>query len=313
MGYRRSWEKAHSSYWSLHVEAWRRSGLSRTEYCRRHGLKKKTFDRWMKHLIGVEEARKHAEELRELRRKERPQRRKNGAGEMPQRRRFGARTDTRSRAVQAFWAMHVEALNWSGMSVHDYATALLLSPWSLRKWRNRLDDGEVEIDWRAHLHPSARPQISTSVSSAAKESDGENVLTAPAPADPARNGCSNRRSFTDADKLAIVMEAEQPGVSAAAVCRRHNIATSMIFRWRVQFGFGSGKPTTLAAVRIADDARHGNGEGGADTVVLQDILPIPPGAVAVELADGRRVFAPPGSDPGAVRRYIAQQEENTRC
>jgi len=313
MGYRRSWEKAHSPYWSLHVEAWRRSGLSRTEYCSRNGLKKKAFDRWMKHLIGVEEARKHAEELRELRRKERRQQRKNSGGKMRQRRRFGVRIDTRSRAVQAFWAMHVEALNWSGMSVRDYATALLLSPLSLRKWRDRLDDGEMQIDWRAHLHPSARPQISTGVSSAAKAFDDENVLTAPAPADPARDGCSNRRSFTDADKLAIVMEAEQPGVSAAAVCRRHNIATSMIFRWRAQFGFGRGKPTTLAAVRIADDARHRNGEGGADTVVLQHILPIPPGAVAVELADGRRVFAPPGSDPGAVRRYIAQQEENTRC
>src|SRR5215469_6400785 len=68
MRYRRSWEKAHSPYWALHVEAWRRSGLSRSDYCSRHGLKKKTFDRWMKHLIGVEEARKHAEELRELRR-----------------------------------------------------------------------------------------------------------------------------------------------------------------------------------------------------------------------------------------------------
>ena len=229
MGYRRSWEKAHSPYWSLHVEAWRRSGLSRTEYCRRHGLKKQTLDRWMKHLIGVEEARKRAEELRELRRKEQRQQRKNSGGKMRQRRRFGVRIDTRSRAVQAFWAMHVEALNWSGMSVRDYATALLLSPWSLRKWRDRLDDGEVEIDWRAHLHPSARPQISTGVSSAAKDFDGENVLTIPAPDDPASDGGSNRRSFTDAEKLAIVMEAERPGVSAAAVCRRHNIATSMIF------------------------------------------------------------------------------------
>jgi hypothetical protein len=152
----------------------------------------------MKHLIGVEEARKHAEELQELHRKERRQQRKNGGGKMRRRWRFGIRTDTRSRAVQAFWAMHVEALNWSGMSVRDYATALVLSPLSLRKWRDRLDDGEVEIDWRAHLHPSARPQISTSVSSAAKESDGQNVLTAPAPADPARDGCSNRRSFADA-------------------------------------------------------------------------------------------------------------------
>jgi hypothetical protein len=103
----------------------------------------------MKHLIGVEEARKHAEELRELRRKERRQQRENTGGKMRQRRGFGVRTDARSRAVRAFWARHVEALNWSGMSVRDYATALLLSPWSLRKWRERLDEGEVEIDWRA--------------------------------------------------------------------------------------------------------------------------------------------------------------------
>src|SRR5215467_15972417 len=106
MGNRRSWANAHSPYWSLHVEAWRRSGLSRAEYCSRHGLKPKTFARWMKHLIGVEEARKHADELRELRRKEKGRKRKE-----PPRptHRFGARTDTRSRAIQAFWAMHVEA------------------------------------------------------------------------------------------------------------------------------------------------------------------------------------------------------------
>src|SRR6516164_2151440 len=136
MGYRRSWERAHSPYWSVHVEAWRRSGLSRTEYCRRHGLKKRTFDRWMKHLVGVEEARRHADELRELRRKERSRQRRKNGGPRP---RFGVRTDTRSRAVQAFWAMHVEALNWSGMSIRDYATPLRLSPESLRRWCDRLD------------------------------------------------------------------------------------------------------------------------------------------------------------------------------
>jgi transposase-like protein len=303
MGNRRSWANAHSPYWSLHVEAWRRSGLSRAEYCARHGLKVKTFARWMKHLISVEEARKHADEVRELRRKERAQQRKE-----PPRptHRFGARTDTRSRAIQAFWAMHVEALNWSGMSTAEYANALLLSPYALRKWRARFDAGEVEIDWRAHLHPSARPRISSGDSSAARESDRENVLTTPAPADPAHDSSSNRRSFTDAEKLAIVMEAEEPGVSAAAVCRRHNIATSMIFRWRAQFGFG--KSTTLAAVRVADE------QGVCDAVsVLQDLLQIPAGAVAIELADGRRVFAPPGSDPEAVRQHLAQREEDAGC
>jgi hypothetical protein len=31
------------------------------------------------------------------------------------------------------------------------------------------------------------------------------------------------------------MEAEQPGVSAAVVFRRHNIARRIIFRWRMRF------------------------------------------------------------------------------
>ena len=33
-------------------------------------------------------------------------------------------TDRRNRAAQAFWAMYVEALNWSGMSIREYATTL---------------------------------------------------------------------------------------------------------------------------------------------------------------------------------------------
>jgi hypothetical protein len=68
-------------------------------------LPKKTFDRWMKHLVGVEEARKHAEHLRELRPEERRQQRRKNGGNTSPRRRFGVRTDTRSRAVHAFWAM----------------------------------------------------------------------------------------------------------------------------------------------------------------------------------------------------------------
>jgi transposase-like protein len=286
--------KGRQAWWSVHVDAWRRSGMNRTRYCRLHALNKGTFDRWLKVLETVESARENARKRHK-------------------RTREPVRSDRHNKAVQAFWAMHVEALNWSGSTAKDYANAHHISVHSLRTWRARFDAAPLQVDWRARLHPSIRSQISTGVSSAAKESDDENILTAPAPAAPATDGRSNRRSFTDAEKLAIVMEAEQPGVSAAAVCRRHNIATSMIFRWRVQFGFGRGEPTTLATVRIADKPRHDDGEGGDDAAVLQRILPIPPGAVAVELVDDRRVFAPPGSDPEAVRRYIAQQEENTRC
>jgi transposase-like protein len=77
-----------------------------------------------------------------------------------------------------------------------------------------------------------------------------------AAAAPARDRQSNRRSFTDAVKLAIVMQAGQPGVSAAAVCRHHNIATSMIFRWRVQFGNAAKRSCVggrLQSSRVSQD------------------------------------------------------------
>jgi len=203
----RSWVKAHSPYWSLHVEAWRQSGMARADYCRQHGLSTKTFERWMKHLISKEEAREHAKSLQDSRRRE--QRRQQGkSGKRSQRPRYSVRTDTRSRALQAFWAMHVEAMNWSGMGVREYASGLRLSPHALRKWRDRIENAEVEIDWRAHLHPSACPQISTGASSAAKESVVERDLTDATAADSARDGRTHRRSFTSEEKLAIVLECE---------------------------------------------------------------------------------------------------------
>jgi transposase-like protein len=299
----RSWEKAHSPYWSLHVEAWRQSGLTRTEYCRRHGLRKVTFDRWMKHLISKDDARKHAEYQRELRQEEKLRQRQKLIRRR-QRRGFGVSSDMRSGAVQAFWDMHVEAMNWSGMSVREYAVALFLSPTSLKKWRDRFENAEVEIDWRAHLHPSARPQISTGASSAAKERMPEGRLTDGPDVDPSPDNRSNRRSFTDEEKLAIVLEAEQPGVSVAEVCRRHGIVTSMVFRWRVQFGFASKKKTKLASVAVAD----GSAGASSTPVVLHDLLQPPDGMTAVELSDGRRVFAPVGSDPEAVRRHVSDRE-----
>jgi transposase-like protein len=207
--------------------------------------------------------------------------------------------------------MHVEGLNWSGMSAGEYASALLLSPWALRKWRARFDDGEVAIDWRAHLHPSARPRLSTRTSDSTKEQPAESLLTTTPELEPASPAAGPRRNFTDAEKHAVVLETERPGVTVSQVARAHGIAPSILFRWRAALGFGKGKSASLVAVRIADG--RGICDADAAAAVLKNVLAIPPGAVAVELADGRRVFAPPGSDPEAVRRYIAKQEEDARC
>jgi transposase-like protein len=300
--------KVRRAWWATHLEAWRRSGVTRTEYCRLHQLNKSTFDRWLAALNLLESAREEARKRRK-------------------RTREPVSTNKRNKAVQAFWAMHVEALNWSGVSAKDYAAAHHISVYSLRTWHARLDAAPLQVDWRARLHPSALPivcgsakessavehVVSSGRSSAAKEAALKNSLTDARGVAPARDGRSNRRRFTGAEKLVIVMEAEQPGVSAAAVCRRHNIATSMIFRWRVQFGVARDKAANLATVQLTDEQHRGTHDASPEAVVLQEMLPIPSGAIAVELVDGRRVFAPAGSDPEAVRRYVAEQEEKARC
>jgi transposase-like protein len=286
---------AKQSFWVVHIEAWRQSGLARTAYCRHHRLNRRTFDRWMDYLLGKEAARKHEEYQAELRREQRQAEREKGV-KRRQKRRFGISTDLRNRALQAFWAMHVEAMNWSGMGVREYAAAMYLSPYALRRWRDRLEDGEVEIDWRAHLHPSARPVIGTSAS----QTPPENGLTAAAKADPQAPDPPSRRFFSDEQKRAIALETEQPGVTVSGIARKHGIVTGLLFRWRVQFGVTQKKRAKLAAVTLVD--------GTPATFSLRDLVPPPDGMMAIDLPDGRRVFAPIGSDPDAVRAHVMNGE-----
>jgi hypothetical protein len=133
--------KARRAWWSTHLEAWRRSGVTRTEYCRLHRLNKSTFDRWLAALNLLESAREQARK-----------RRKRSCEPVSM--------DKRNKAAQAFWAMHVEALNWSGVSAKDYAAAHHISVYTLRTWRARLDAAPLQVDWRARLHPSALPTVS---------------------------------------------------------------------------------------------------------------------------------------------------------
>ncbi|MHC2332780.1 IS66 family insertion sequence element accessory protein TnpA [Bradyrhizobium sp. USDA 4454] len=280
--------RARRTWWSVHIEAWRKSGLSRRSYCRQHRLGQGTFARWLSVLVDLEALKVQAELKREQRRLQRP---------------LKLSSDARSRAVQAFWAMHVEAMTWSGMSVRAYAKAHGLSRFALQRWLNLIEANEVDIDWRAQLHPSARAQISTSASSAAKESVVESGLTEAPGVGPSGDGRSNRRRFSDEEKLAIVRESEAPGARAAEVCRRHGIVTSMLFRWRVQFGFSRRARAELARVEVANGASD-----GPSLLVLHDLLQPPDGMVAVELADGRRVFAPADADLDVVRRHVAERE-----
>jgi hypothetical protein len=92
------------------------------------------------------------------------------------------------------------------MGVREYAASFQLSPTSLRKWRDRLENAEVEIDWRAHLHPSARPVVGTS----ARQLAAESSLTTTSNDVPQAPTTPARRFFSDEQKLAIAIESGQP-------------------------------------------------------------------------------------------------------
>ena len=246
----------------------------RRKYCFQFSLDQRTFARWLKHLIDEETLKQRDKLLRQ----ERWKRRRLGHSPLS--------TSARNKAVQAFWAMHVEALLWSGMSARNYGAAHHISHYTLNKWVKKMEAGEMEIDWRAHLHPSALPKISTSLSTSAKGLEAAALLTEESKPDPEPIEKPQRRSFSAEEKLAIVMAAERPGATVSSVARAHGIVTSVLFRWRAELGFGKPALAKLARVTVDNHAsRH-----GAQPVVLHDILPTPDGMMTVELGDGRRVF-----------------------
>ncbi|MGH8537539.1 MAG: transposase [Gammaproteobacteria bacterium] len=66
------------------------------------------------------------------------------------------------------------------------------------------------------------------------------------------------RRFTADQKLAILREAEQPGVTVSAVCRRHGLAPSVFYRWRADSDNDYGGNYLQAEATIAKLMQHYN-------------------------------------------------------
>jgi hypothetical protein len=94
----------------------------------------------------------------------------------------------------------------------------------------------------------------------------------------------------------------------SAVARAHRLATNALFRWRADLGYGRNAKAQLAPVVVSGEQSTGKTRADPATLMLRDLLPLPEGMTAIDLPDGRRVFAPGGSDSDAVRRYVAERE-----
>ena len=55
----KSWQKRSgekTNLWSAHIEAWRQSGVSQAEYCRRNGINNHQFGYWKKKFTNKEKS-----------------------------------------------------------------------------------------------------------------------------------------------------------------------------------------------------------------------------------------------------------------
>ena len=101
-----------------------------------------------------------------------------------------------------------------------------------------------------------------------------------------------RRRWTRAEKQAIVAECGVDRASVSAVARKHNIATSLLFRWRRELGPArTAAEVKPAFVPVALPAPVGSAVGDG-------------GVIEIELSGGRRMRVAGAVDVVALRRVI---------
>ena len=114
-------------------------------------------------------------------------------------------------------------------------------------------------------------------------------------------GAERRRRWSLQDKLRIVEETMQPGMTVTEVARRHGLAPSVVFTWR----------------RLA---REGRLDDAGPTFMPVEITPVPAqaapvasparrtGLIEIVLRHGRRVRVDREVDAEALRRVLQVTE-----
>jgi transposase len=114
-----------------------------------------------------------------------------------------------------------------------------------------------------------------------------------------------RRRWSRAEKLAMVSEIGENSVSAIA--RKHNIAPSLLFRWKREFG-SSGPagsvPTEPTFVRVALPTPV-----TAPECAFEPVDRMRDGAIEIVLCGNRRIIVGRGVDAIALKRVLCILED----
>jgi len=114
-------------------------------------------------------------------------------------------------------------------------------------------------------------------------------------------GRERRRRWSLEEKLAIVAETWEPGVSVAKVARRHDVHANQIYGWRRLVGEGRlvagcderPAPATFAPVAVVAEPCPGDGETATSS-----------GVIEVTLVNGHRVRIDGAVDGDVLARVI---------
>jgi transposase len=125
-----------------------------------------------------------------------------------------------------------------------------------------------------------------------------------------------RRRWSEAEKQAVVAEAERPGVNISAVARRHGIKPSLLFRWRRLARDAQDQPSTafipvtLALPAVETPAPEPAAEADTPPVSLPPAASREPAEHRIEivLGNGRVVRVGAGVDVDSLRRILDAAE-----
>jgi transposase len=121
-----------------------------------------------------------------------------------------------------------------------------------------------------------------------------------------------RRQWSEAEKQAVVAEAERPGVNISAVARRHGLKPSLLFRWRRLARDAQDQPSTafipvtLALPAVEAPAPEPAAEADASPVSppLAASREAAEQRIEITLGNGRVVRVDAGVDVDSLRRIL---------
>lgn len=108
-------------------------------------------------------------------------------------------------------------------------------------------------------------------------------------------GRERRRRWPDEEKLRILEEAAEPGISAAAVARRHDLLPQQIYTWRRRFrvpSWSSDPAPSFLPLAVVD----GTPPASCDTSPATGRKARPPGRIEIVCRNGRVVKVGAGFD-----------------